>query len=186
MSVKELMTNLASSVRLKTGKTSKMTLEQIADAITGITVEGDIGFTSGTFKATASGAYRKIVHGLEQVPGAVILIKLHGSDSAPSTTTPSTSTYLYDLLMTVTFGKSAGYAYCYNYAKRSTSSSGSTSSSSSRMWKYLTSAPSSMFGTGNSAASYFLTNINESYFYTPKYLVSGRTYLWIAFRAPLL
>ena len=183
MSVKELMSGIADSVRLKTGKTSKMTLKQIADAITGITVEGDVGYTCGTFQASSTGSYRKIAHGLKQIPGAVVLIKLYGNEAAPSSS--SSTNYLYDALFTVTFGKDSGYAYCYNYAKRTTDASGTTSSSSSRTWKYFTSVPSSMFGTGNSAASYNLTNINESYFFTPKNLVGGRNYLWIAFRAPL-
>ena len=42
-----------------------------------------------------------------------------------------------------------------------------------------------MFGSGNAANSYYITNINENSFTTPSKLVSGKKYVWIAFRAAL-
>ncbi len=178
MSVKELMTGLANSVRLKTGKTGKMTLEQIADAITGITVEGDVGFTCGTFTATSTGSSRTINHGLGQVPGAVIFAKM----SANAGTAGSTGTYVRDALVSIVYGEGVGHSYCYHYSSKTSSSSSATSS---RTWSHSTNTPTTMFASGSSNSSYYVSNINETSFKTPSCLISGKKYFWIVFRAPL-
>jgi len=178
MSVNELMTGLADSVRLKTGKTGKMTLEQIADAITGITVEGDVGFKCGTFTASSTGTSRTINHGLGQVPGAVIFAKM-GANAGTAT---SVGSYVRDALVSIVYGEDVGHAYCYHYSSRSSSSS---SPSTSRTWNYSSTMPSTMFGSGSSTSSYYVTNINATSFKTPNYLTSGKKYFWIVFRAPL-
>ena len=180
MSVKSLLTDLADSIRLKSGKTSKMSLEEMAAALMGITVEGDIGFTCGTFTASTTGSAKTINHGLGQVPGAVLFIKKASYDSNSSS---STGTASYDSLMSIVYGADAGHTYCYNYFRRSTSSASSTSS---RTWSNSTTIPDNMFGSGNSANSYYITNINDTSFTTPSKLASGRNYVWIAFRAPLV
>lgn len=178
MSVNELMTGLADSVRLKTGKTGKMTLEQIADAITGITVEGDVGFTCGTFTASSTGSSRTIYHNLGQVPGAVIFAKM-GSNAG---TAGSVGSYVRDALVSIVYGEGVGHSYCYHYSYRPSSSS---SASTTRTWSHSTTTPTSMFGSGSSANTYYVTNINETNFKTPSGLMSGKKYFWIAFRAPL-
>lgn len=180
MSVKSLLTGLADSIRLKSGKSGKLSLEEMAAALMGVTVEGDVAFTCGSFTASATGAAQTIEHGLGQVPGAVLFFKKSSIDSISS----STTTYFYDSLLSIVYGAEAGHAYCYHYFRRATSSS--TSSTSNRTWSNSTAIPSTMFGTGHAANSYYVTNINETSFKTPSRLVSGRTYVWIAFRAPLV
>lgn len=179
MSVNELMTSLADSVRLKTGKTGKMTLEQIADAITGITVEGDVGFKCGTFTASSTGTSRTINHGLGQVPGAVIFAKM-GSNAG---TAGSVGSYVRDALVSIVYGENAGHSYCYHYSSRTSSS---TSPSNSRTWSHSSTTPTTMFGADSSTSGYYVTNINEISFKTPSYLISGKKYFWIVFRAPLV
>ena len=179
MSVNELMTGLADSVRLKTGKTGKMTLEQIADAITGITVEGDVGFKCGTFTASSTGTSRTINHGLGQVPGAVIFAKM-GSNAG---TAGSVGSYVRDALVSIVYGENAGHSYCYHYSSRTSSS---TSPSNSRTWSHSSTTPTTMFGANSSTSGYYVTNINEISFKTPSYLISGKKYFWIVFRAPLV
>lgn len=179
MSVNELMTGLADSVRLKTGKTGKMTLEQIADAITGITVEGDVGFKCGTFTASSTGTSRTINHGLGQVPGAVIFAKM-GSNAG---TAGSVGSYVRDALVSIVYGENAGHSYCYHYSSRTSSS---TSPSNSRTWSHSSTTPTTMFGADSSTSGYYVTNINEISFKTPSYLISGKKYFWIVFRAPLV
>lgn len=179
MSVNELMTGLADSVRLKTGKTGKMTLEQIADAITGITVEGDVGFKYGTFTASSTGTSRTINHGLGQVPGAVIFAKM-GANAGTAT---SVGSYVRDALVSIVYGENAGHSYCYHYSSRTSSS---TSPSNSRTWSHSSATPTTMFGANSSTSGYYVTNINEISFKTPSYLISGKKYFWIVFRAPLV
>lgn len=179
MSVNELMTGLADSVRLKTGKTEKMTLEQIAAAITGITVEGDIGFTCGTFTATSTGSSRTITHGLGQVPGALIFAKV----GATAGTAGSVGSYVRDSLVSIVYGEDVGHSYCYHYSSRTSSSSSATSS---RTWSHSSTTPSNMFSSDTSSSAYYVTNINETSFKTPSYLIANKKYLWIAFRAPLV
>lgn len=179
MSVKELLTDLADSIRLKSRKSGKMTLEEMADALMGVTVEGDVGFTSGTFTASATGSAETVQHGLGQEPGAVMLIKAAATDSLTS----STNTTFYDSLFCVVYGKESGYNYCYHYYRKATSSS--SPSTSQRVWSNSSTTAATMFGSGNSSNSYYVTNINETSFTTPSKLVSGRRYVWIAFRAAL-
>ena len=179
MSVKELLTGLADSIRLKSGKSGKMTLEEMAAALMDVTVEGDIGFTCGTFTASSTGSAKVVNHGLGQEPGAVIFIKAGSTDS--STSSSSTTTF-YDSLFCVVYGKESGYNYCYHYYRRATTGSSSTSS---RSWGNQSTAATTMFGSGNATNSYYITNINETSFTTPSKLVKGRNYVWIAFRAPL-
>ena len=180
MSVKELMTGLADSVRLKTGKTEKMTLEQITDAITGITVEGDIGFTSGVYTPSSTGA-KTIEHDLGQVPGAIIFAKM----SSSSGTASSSNSTVRDALLSIVYGKEIGHSYCYHYSYRSGSSTSSSTTTSSRTWSHSSTIPSTMFCSGNATSTYYVTNINDTSFKTPSSIVSGKKYLWIAFRAPL-
>lgn len=179
MSVNELMSSLAESVRLKTGKTGKMTLEQIADAITGITVEGDVGFKCGTFTASSTGTSRTINHGLGQVPGAVIFAKM----GANAGTAGSVGSYVRDALVSIVYGENAGHSYCYHYSSRTSSS---TSPSNSRTWSHSSTTPTTMFGANSSTSGYYVTNINEISFKTPSYLISSKKYFWIVFRAPLV
>jgi len=180
MSVNELMTGLADSVRLKTGITDKMTLEQIAAAITSITVSGDLGFTSGTFVASSASA-KTIEHNLGHVPGAIIFLK----KSSANTSVPSASgTTVYDSLASIVFGAESGHAYSHAYARRN-SSGGSSSTTTNRYWSYSANVPDTVFGVDKSTAPYYVTNINENTFTTPRNLHSGKTYVWIAFRAPL-
>lgn len=178
MSVHSLLTGLANSVRLKTSKTGKMNLEQIADAINGITVEGDVGYTCGSFTATTTGSAKEISHGLKQVPGAVLFAK----KGSPEYSAPSSYSSFSEPLLVLICGKETGNIRCTNSISRS--SSGSTTSS--RSWSVsLTSVPTNTFGSGTSANSTNITNINASSFTTPKNLVKGDTYIWIAFRAAL-
>ena len=179
MSVKELLTGLADSIRLKSKKTGKMTLEEMAAALMGVTVEGDVGFTCGTFTASSTGSAKTIQHGLGQEPGAVIFIKAGSTDSQSS----SSSTAFYDSLFCVVYGKESGYNYCYHYYRKTSSSS--SSYTSYRTWSNSSTTAASMFGSGNSTSNYYITNINETSFTTPSKLVSGKKYVWIAFRAAL-
>lgn len=181
MSVKELLTGLADSIRLKSGKTGKMTLEEMAAALMGVTVEGDVGFTSGTFTASTTGSAKTIAHGLGQVPGAVIFIKTGSTDSASGGGTGTTT--FNDSLFCAVYGKESGYNYCYHTYRKA--SSGSSSYTSTRTWANSSITASSMFGSGNSASNFYITNINETSFTTPTKLVSGRKYIWIAFRSAL-
>ena len=179
MSVKELLTGLADSIRLKSGKSGKMTLEEMAAALMGVTVEGDVGFTCGTFTASDTGAAKTVRHGLGQEPGAVIFIKASATDPSAS----STNTTFYDSLFCVVYGKESGYNYCYHYYRKATSSS--SPSTSNRVWSNSSTTAATMFGSGNSSNSYYVTNINETSFTTPSKLVANRKYVWIAFRAAL-
>ena len=179
MSVKELLTGLADSIRLKSGKSGKMTLEEMAAALMGVTVEGNVGFTCGTFTASSTGSAKTIQHGLGQEPGAVIFIKASSTDSPSS----SSNTTFYDSLFCVVYGKESGYNYCYHYYRKTSSSS--SSYTSSRSWSSSSSTAASIFGSGNSTSNYYITNINETSFTTPSKLVANRKYVWIAFRAAL-
>ena len=179
MSVKELLTGLADSIRLKSGKSGKMTLEEMAAALMGVTVEGDVGFTSGTFTASSTGSAKTVNHGLGQEPGAVIFIKAAATDSQST----SSNTTFYDSLFCVVYGKESGYNYSYHYYRKATSSS--SPSTSQRVWSNSSTTAATMFGSGNAANSYYITNINENSFTTPSKLVSGKKYVWIAFRAAL-
>lgn len=177
--VNELMTELADAVRLKSGVSGEMTIKQMVIAMAGITVADDIGFTCGTVKATATGSAKVIPHGLGHVPGAVLFVKVGSAESSLSSS--STTTY-YDALMSIVYGEDAGHTYCYGTLRRTSSSSSTTTY---KYWTNSTTTPSTMFCTGQTTSSYYITNINETSFTTPKGLFSGDTYLWIAFRAPL-
>ena len=178
--VNDLMTELADAVRLKSGETGEMTIKQMVIAMAGITVSDDLGFTSGTIKATSTGTSRVVEHGLGHTPGAVLFVKVGSYEtSSPSS---STTTY-YDALLSIVYGDGKGHSYGYNTVRRSSSSS--TSSTTSRYWSNTTSNPTTQFGTDQTASNYYITSINESSFTTPKGLFSSETYLWIAFRAPL-
>ena len=177
--VNTLMTELADAVRLKSGKTGEMTIKQMVIAMAGITVADDIGFTCGTITATSTAAAKVISHGLGHVPGAVLFVKVGSAESTLSTS--STTTY-YDALMSIVYGEGAGHTYCYGTLRRTSTSSSTTTY---KYWSNSTSTPTTMFGTGLTTSSYYITNINETSFTTPKGLFSGDTYFWIAFRAPL-
>lgn len=180
-SVNDLMTELADAVRLKSGETGEMTIKQMVIAMAGITVSEDLGFNCGTIKVTSTGSSRVITHGLGHTPGAVIFVKVGSYESiSPST---STSTTYYDALVSIVYGDGKGHSYGYNTVRRNSSSS--SSSSTSRYWSYSASNPSTQFGTDQTTNNYYVTNINETSFTTPKGLFNGDTYLWIAFRAPL-
>ena len=179
--VNTLMTELANAVRLKSGETGEMTIRQMVTAMAGITVADDIGFTCGTFTATSTGSAKVITHGLGHKPGAVLFVKKYSYDANSSLATSISS--VYDSLVSIIFGEDSGHAYAYNTFRRTSSSS--TSVTSSRSWSNSTTTPAVIFGTG-SASSYYVTNINETTFTSPKGLISGRTYFWIAFRAPLI
>ena len=177
--VNTLMTELADAVRLKSGKTGEMTIKQMVIAMAGITVADDIGFTCGTVTATSTAAAKVISHGLGHVPGAVLFVKVGSSKSSLSTS--STTTY-YDALMSIVYGEDVGHTYCYGTLRRTSTSSSTTTY---KYWSNSTSTPTTMFGTGLTTSSYYITNINETSFTTPKGLFSGDTYFWIAFRSPL-
>ena len=177
--VNDLMTELADAVRLKSGETGEMTIKQMVIAMAGITVSGDLGFACGTIKATSTGTAKVINHGLGHTPGAVLFLKVGSAESSLSSA--STTTY-YDSLVSIVYGEDAGHTYGYNSLRR-TSSSGSTTTY--KYWTNSTTTPSTMFGTGQTTSSYYITNINETSFTTPKGLFNGDTYIWIAFRAPL-
>ena len=177
--VNTLMTELADAVRLKSGKTGEMTIKQMVIAMAGITVADDIGFTCGTVTATSTAAAKVISHGLGHVPGAVLFVKVGSSESSLSTS--STTTY-YDALMSIVYGEDVGHTYCYGTLRRTSTSSSTTTY---KYWSNSRSTPTTMFGTGLTTSSYYITNINETSFTTPKGLFSGDTYFWIAFRAPL-
>ena len=177
--VNTLMTELADAVRLKSGETGEMTIKQMVIAMAGITVADDIGFTCGTVTATSTAAAKVISHGLGHVPGAVLFVKVGSAESTLSTS--STTTY-YDALMSIVYGEGAGHTYCYGTLRRTSTSSSTTTY---KYWSNSTSTPTTMFGTGLTTSSYYITNINETSFTTPKGLFSGDTYFWIAFRSPL-
>jgi len=177
--VNTLMTELADAVRLKSGETGEMTIKQMVIAMAGITVADDIGFTCGTITATSTAAAKVISHGLGHVPGAVLFVKVGSAESTLSTS--STTTY-YDALMSIVYGEGAGHTYCYGTLRRTSTSSSTTTY---KYWSNSTSTPTTMFGTGLTTSSYYITNINETSFTTPKGLFSGDTYFWIAFRSPL-
>lgn len=177
--VNTLMTELADAVRLKSGETGEMTIKQMVIAMAGITVADDIGFTCGTVTATSTAAAKVISHGLGHVPGAVLFVKVGSAESSLST---ASSTTYYDALMSLVYGDGSGHAYCYNTVRRTSTSSSTTTY---KYWTNSTSTPTTMFGTGLTTSSYYITNINETSFTTPKGLFSGDTYFWIAFRAPL-
>jgi len=177
--VNTLMTELADAVRLKSGETGEMTIKQMVIAMAGITVADDIGFTCGTITATSTATAKVISHGLGHVPGAVLFVKVGSAESTLSTS--STTTY-YDALMSIVYGEGAGHTYCYGTLRRTSTSSSTTTY---KYWSNSTSTPTTMFGTGLTTSSYYITNINETSFTTPKGLFSGDTYFWIAFRAPL-
>lgn len=177
--VNTLMTELADAVRLKSGETGEMTIKQMVIAMAGITVADDIGFACGTVMATSTGSSKVIEHGLGHVPGAVLFVKVGSAESSISSS--STTTY-YDALMSIVYGEDAGHTYCYGTLRRTSTSSSTTLY---KYWTNSTTTPSTMFGTGQTTSSYYITNINETSFTTPKGLFSGDTYLWIAFRAPL-
>jgi len=173
------MKELADAVRLKSGETGDMTIRQMITAMAGITVADDIGFKCGTVRATSTGSEKVIEHGLGHTPGAILFVKVGSSESTLSTS--STTTY-YDALMSIVYGEGAGHTYCYGTLRRTSTSSSTTTY---KYWSSSTSTPTTMFGTGLTTSSYYITNINETSFTTPKGLFSGDTYFWIAFRAPL-
>ena len=179
--VNTLMTELANAVRLKSGETGEMTIRQMVTAMAGITVADDIGFTCGTFTATATGSTRSISHGLGHKPGAIIFVKRGSYDSSSSIATSTSS--VYDSLASIVFGEDSGHVYGYNTLRRASSSSSSVTTS--RYWSYSATIPSNVFASG-STSNYYVTNINETTFTTPKGLISGKSYFWIAFRAPLI
>lgn len=182
--VNDLMTELADAVRLKSGATGEMTIKQMVTAMAGITVSGDLGFNCGSFTGNSTGTSVEIEHGLGHAPGAVLFLKLGSAESSiPSSTT---SNYYYDALMSIVYGEDYGHAYCYNSIRRTNSGSGNYTTTVTRYWSHSTSIPSTMFGTGLTANSYYVTNISETSFKTPTKLVSGDSYFWIAFRAPLM
>ena len=177
--VNTLMTELADAVRLKSGETGEMTIKQMVIAMAGITVADDIGFTCGTVRATSTGIAKVISHGLGHVPGAVLFVKVGSAESSLSS---ASSTTYYDALFSIVYGEGAGHTYGYNSLRRTSTSSSTTTY---KYWTNSTTTPSTMFGTGLTTSSYYITNINQTSFTTPKGLYSGDTYLWIAFRAPL-
>ena len=177
--VNTLMTELADAVRLKSGETGEMTIKQMVIAMAGITVSGDLGFTCGTVKSTSTATAKVINHGLGHTPGAVIFVKVGSAEGSLSS---SSSTTYYDSLVSIVYGEDAGHTYGYNTLRRTSTSSSTTTY---KYWSNSTTTPSTMFGTGLTTSSYYITNINETSFTTPKGLFSGETYLWIAFRAPL-
>lgn len=178
--VNDLMTELADAVRLKSGEIGEMTIKQMVIAMAGITVSEDLGFTCGTIKVTSTGTSRVITHGLGHTPGAVIFVKVGSYESvSPSS---STSTH-YDALVSIVYGDGKGHSYGYNTVRRNSTSS--SSSTAVRYWSHSASNPSAQFGTDQTTNNYYVTNINETNFNTPKGLFNGDTYLWIAFRAPL-
>lgn len=181
-SVNELMTELADAVRLKSGETGELTIKQMVTAMAGITVSGDIGFKCGTFTAGSTGASRTVSHGLGQKPGAIIFVKKYSYESSSSSATTTTS--VYDALVSIVFGEDSGHAYAYNTIRK-TSSSSSSGYTTTRYWTNSSTIPSVIFGSGT-ATNYYVTNINDTTFTTPKGLISGRQYFWIAFRAPLI
>lgn len=180
-SVNELMTELADAVRLKSGVSGEMTIKQMVTAMAGITVADDSGFTCGTFTASSTGSVRTISHGLGHKPGAILFIKKHSYDASSSLAT-STST-VYDSLISIIYGEDSGLAYGYNTFRRASTSSSTITST--RYWTNSATTPEAIFGTG-ATSNYYVTNINETTFTTPKGLISGRKYFWIAFRAPLI
>ena len=174
------MKELADAVRLKSGETGDMTIRQMITAMAGITVADDIGFKCGTVRATSTGSAKVVEHGLGHTPGAILFVKVGSYEtSSPSTTT---TTY-YDALMSLVYGEDAGHVYCYNTVRRNSSSS--STSTTTRYWTNSATTPATIFGTDQTISSYYVTNINETSFTTPKGLFSGDTYFWIAFRAPL-
>ena len=173
------MKELADAVRLKSGETGDMTIRQMITAMAGITVADDIGFKCGTVRATSTGSEKVIEHGLGHTPGAILFVKVGSSESTLSTS--STTTY-YDALMSIVYGEDVGHTYCYGTLRRTSTSSSTTTY---KYWSNSTSTPTTMFGTGLTTSSYYITNINETSFTTPKGLFSGDTYFWIAFRSPL-
>ena len=179
--VNELMTELADAVRLKSGATGEMTIKQMVTAMAGITVSGDIGFTSGSFTASSTGNARTITHGLGHKPGAILFVKKYSAES--SSTSATTTTSVYDALMSIVYGEDSGHSYAYNIIRKNSTSS-SSGYTTTRYWSN-SAMSSAIFGTSATANAY-VTNINETSFTTPKGLINGRTYLWIAFRAPLL
>lgn len=180
--INTLMAELADAVRLKSGETGEMSIRQMITAMAGITVSGDIGFTSGTFAAPSTGRAQVITHGLGHKPGAILFVKKHSFDSSSKIATSMAT--VNDSLVSIIFGEDSGMAYGYNTLRRSSSSSNYTLITS-RSWSYSQTVPVEVFGTG-SAASLYITNINETAFTSPKGLIDGRTYFWIAFRAPLV
>lgn len=183
--VNTLMTELADAVRLKSGESGEMTIRQMITAMAGITVSEDLGFTSGSFSASSTGNSRVVTHGLGHKPGAILFIK-KGSYDSSSSLIPSSSTTGYDALVSLIFGEDSGHVYCYGSVRKQSTGSGSgTTTTTSRSWSSSSTTPTNIFGTG-SVSNYYVTNINETTFTTPKGLVSGRTYFWIAFRAPLM
>ena len=179
--VNSLMTELADAVRLKSGETGEMTIRQMVTAMAGITVADDIGFTCGTFTASSTGSPKVVTHGLGHKPGAILFVKKYSYDANSSLATSTSS--VNDSLVSIVFGEDSGHAYAYNTFRRASSSS--TSVTSSRYWSHSPTTPAAIFGTGP-AASYYVTNINETTFTSPMGLISGRKYFWIAFRAPLI
>lgn len=181
--VNDLMTELADAVRLKSGSTGDMSIKQMVTAMAGITVADDVGFTCGTFTASSTGSAKIVTHGLGHKPGAVLFVKRHSYDSSSSYVPTNSTASVYDALMSIVYGEDSGYAYGYNTLRRQSSSSSSITTS--RYWSHSASVPSVVFGEG-SASNYYVTNINDTSFTTPKGLISGRSYFWIAFRAPLI
>lgn len=180
-SVNELMTELADAVRLKSGATGEMTIKQMVTAMAGITVSGDLGFTSGTIRPAATGSVVRVTHKLGHTPGALIFIKSGSSEGS----VPSGLTTLTDSLVSIIFGEDSGHCYSYNSVRKNTSSSGTNSYSITKYWTSSTSTPAAVFGTDQATNAYYCTNINATTFTSPKSLISGDSYLWIAFRAPL-
>ena len=181
--VNELMTELADAVRLKSGATGDMSIKQMVTAMAGITVADDIGFTCGTFTASSTGSAKVVTHGLGHKPGAVLFVKRYSYDSSSSYAPASSTSSTYDALVSIVFGEDSGYSYGYNTIRRSSSSSSSITTT--RYWSHSSSVPAVVFGEGT-ASNYYVTNINDTTFTSPKGLISGRSYFWIAFRAPLI
>ena len=179
--VKNLLKQIANAIRLKTGITKTMTLEEMASAINSITVSGELGYTFGSFVSSSTGNAVSIEHGLNQVPAALIFIK---NGSAASSLT-GTQTSRSDALLSIVFGENDQQIYCSANIRKGSTGSGTTATTTTRSW-IKTNISDSSFGTDKSVMSYYMSSINEVSFTTPRYLDSGSEYIWIAFRKPLI
>ncbi|MBR4953820.1 MAG: hypothetical protein IKZ30_04815 [Oscillospiraceae bacterium] len=142
-------------------------------------------YTSGSYKATATGSAGVIAHGLGKTPRMVIFY-MTSSPYSPSYS-QSVSTAFYQVLFSRTYvsanasgGSTYSANYIYIYSTRFAYYSSSTATTQSYMAKNTVSCNSNSGAVSGIPKAYCCHDFNEETFTTPSDLWVNKTYSWIA------
>ena len=146
-----------------------------------VQASGGAKIRTGTFTATASGTARTISHGMGTTPGAVLLFKNGTRKSGSVSGTSGTDYNFYETLFAGKFSSSV-HMYAYNYVRKLTYYTSTSSTSQTETITYSGNYSKS----STESTIYGLSDINATTFTTPRYLISGASYFWIAFEDPIM